>query len=101
MITPQRIAKILPAVIFVLFTSMPALAQITVSLSTTAPSTVWVGTPVLWTATVTPSSSTLLFRFSTSVSGGSWNVTRDYNPLNTLQWTSLRQGQYNIRVDAL
>lgn len=101
MITPQRFFKILPAVILLLFASIPALGQMTVTLSTTAPATVWVGTAVVWTATATPPGSTLLYRFSTSASGGNWNVTRDYGPANSLPWTSLRQGIYNIRVDVL
>jgi arylsulfate sulfotransferase len=96
--TAARKTRYLLTVLACLPVCLPAHAQMTVTLSTGAPSAVPVGTPVVWKAAVSPASSSPMYRFSASPSGGLWTVLRDYGPLNSLQWTSLQEGAYNIHV---
>jgi len=83
------------------FACQPARAAITVSLTTGSPPAVPVGKPVSWTATVTPSGGSLLYQFSATAPNGVSSVVRDYSPLNTLEWTSLHEGNYTVHVSAM
>lgn len=78
---------------------LSARAQITVTLKSSLSAPQPVGVPVLWTATVSPAGGSLLYRFSTSAAAGMPSIVRDYSPLNTLPWTTLKEGAYTIQVN--
>lgn len=63
------------------------------------PSPAPVGTMITWSAQVlgVPSSS-LWFRFRAREAGGEFRLIRDYGPLNTLAWTSLDEGAYEVEL---
>lgn len=93
--------------VFLFMTGMafvePASAgSMTVTLTATVPSGQPVGSAITWTATVTgPPGILPQFKFSvTPPNATSAQVLRDFSPVNTLSWTSLDQGTYQINVRA-
>jgi len=55
-----------------------------------------VGTPVVWTATTTVTNPQ--YQFSVLRSDGQQFIVQDYSGSNTLSWTSLQEGSYQIVV---
>lgn len=87
----------------------PGWAAMTISLSPSVPSPAALGTPVMWTASVSGASAgTLWYRFRTRFTGfksrrpGSlfgYRTMVDYGPNSTFTWSTIeREGRYQIEV---
>jgi arylsulfate sulfotransferase len=78
--------------------SLPAqVVKITLEPSVASPQPV--GTSVMWKATATGLTGTLLYQFSVRPQNSStYNIVRDFTLTNTLPWTSLQQGAYEVSV---
>ena len=98
MTASKQIRNILTLLVYVPLGCWTAFAQMSVALTSSLSSPAYVGTTVVWTATVTPSGGSPLYRFSTSTKSGVWNVVRDYGLSSTLPWTSLQEGIAGIQV---
>ncbi|HZT29023.1 MAG TPA: aryl-sulfate sulfotransferase [Bryobacteraceae bacterium] len=83
----------------VLFT--PAYAQLSVSLSASLTSPQPAGAPITWRVFVSDNGVTPIYRFQLQRLGGGWNLVRDYEASNAIDWTTLRQGLVNMRVTAI
>jgi hypothetical protein len=57
-----------------------------------------VGQPIIWTATATDSGTTPVYQFSAATHGSTFHVVRDFSPANTLTWTAMQEGTYDIEV---
>ena len=101
MTASRQIRNILIALFCLPLGCWTAFAQISVALTCSLSSPANVGTTAVWTATVTPSGGSRLYRFSTSTKSGVWNVVRDYGLSNTLPWTSLQEGIVGIQVQVM
>ena len=81
----------------VLSSSLPA--QVTVTLAPSVKSPQPVGTSIMWHATVTGLTGTPLYRFSVRPQGATaFNIVRDFSLTNTLPWTMLQQGAYEVSL---
>ncbi len=57
-----------------------------------------VGTMVRWIAQVTEGSDDLWYRFRVREPGGGVRMIRDFGPIDTLDWTSLDEGVYELEL---
>jgi hypothetical protein len=74
-------------------------ASISVSLASNLPPGSPVGSDFVWKATVTGAGSTpLAYRFSAGLAGTSLAVIRDYSNSNTVDWSTLTEGSYQVTV---
>ncbi len=74
-------------------------AAMTVTLDASPPGPAPVGTMIAWTAEVAGAgSSDLWYRFRVRDPGGAFRVIRDYGPSNTLDWTSIDEGEYALEA---
>src|SRR5579863_3593982 len=73
------------------------LAQLNVTLSTSAPTGQVVGTTVLLSASISGATQPL-YQFSIQPTGGSASIVRDYSLQSTFSWTSLSEGSYTLSV---
>ncbi len=77
-------------------------SAMTVSVQSSIPSPVPLGTPVTWTATASGASGgTLLYRFRVQAPGADFRTVVDYGPKASLTWTTIEgEGAYQIEVAA-
>jgi hypothetical protein len=72
-----------------------------VSLAASPPGPAPVGTMITWTAQASDAvSGDLWYRFRVREPGGGFRMIRDYGPSDTLDWTSIDEGVYEIEVSA-
>src|SRR5262245_27138758 len=57
-----------------------------------------VGERSTWTATATDCGTTPVYQFSVGAHDGAFQVVRDFSPINTLAWTPMQEGPYDVRV---
>ena len=77
-------------------------AQLTVSLETSLPSGQPAGTEVLLAASVANSGNgQLAYQFTVRPVGGAWRVLRDLSYLPVVEWVTLDEGSYELRVIAV
>ncbi len=57
-----------------------------------------VGEAITWTATAADCGTTPVYQFSAAPDGGAFHVIRDFSPTNTLTWTPMQEGTYDIEV---
>lgn len=69
-----------------------------VSLSSSFSSPAPVGTSIMWTAKVVNAPGPFTFRFSVRTPAGVNEIVRDYSPVNTLPWTQLAEGSYEVTI---
>src|SRR5262249_51485232 len=70
------------------------------SLAAAPPGPAPVGTVVTWSAKAAGVSGEVWYRFRAREAGGSFRTIRDFGPLDTLDWTSLDEGTWEIEVAA-
>ena len=82
--------------------SRPNAAQVSVTLTPSAPSPTPAGTAVAWSANATGSvgNANFWYRFRVRPLGGNFHVVRDYGPETTLLWATTREGSYEMEVSA-
>ena len=73
-------------------------AAIGVSLEASPASPAPVGVMIRWTARVTGGSGDFWYRFRVHEPGGGVRMIRDLGPLDTLDWTALEEGVYELEV---
>jgi arylsulfate sulfotransferase len=74
-------------------------ASITASLESSQPSPAPVGTMITWTAQASNAGpDKLWYRFRVRTLDGTFRLIRDYGLLNTLAWTSIEEGVYELEV---
>ena len=87
---------LLPA-LALLSSNLPAQVKITLTPSIVSPQPV--GTSVMWKATATGLTGTLLYQFSVRPQGATaYNLVRDFSLASTLPWTMLQEGAYEVSV---
>jgi len=77
-------------------------AGMTATLVPSRPSPAPVGTMITWSASVSDASTgTTWYRFRVRELGGSYQIIRDYGPLNSLDWTAAdHEGLYEMELSA-
>ena len=72
---------------------------LSVSLTDTAPTGSYVGSPVVWTARSRGHGPTPVYRFSVELPDGAFQVVRDFGRGNSFIWNPMQEGTDEIRVD--
>ncbi|HEV8117577.1 MAG TPA: aryl-sulfate sulfotransferase [Thermoanaerobaculia bacterium] len=73
-------------------------AAITATVASSPQGPAPVGTMVAWTAKAAGVSGEVWYRFRERAEGGSFRMIRDFGPLDTLDWTALDEGTWEIEV---